>query len=343
SYCFRNSPEYVKMVGGQFWRHRMDTIQTLTVQPGHPAIMGLKPFKAYDETYLHEKLQADNNVLAVRDIKADQEKDRPGQKTEPYTWTRNYGKGRVFYTAYGHDQRTWNVPGFQDLIEQGILWAVGDKVKKLHDDLKPQPFQYVEANLPNYEKRSGPQLRQLPLSPEESMKHIQVPVDFTLEQFAHEPDVMHPIAMAWDERGRLFVLITKDYPNERKDTGGTDYILICEDTNKDGKADKFTKFADGLSIPTGLAFVNGGIMVSQAPHMLFLKDTNGDDKADEKKVLFTGFGTGDTHAGPSNLHVGFDNWVWGCLGYSGFVGKVGADSLKFGQGFFRFKPDGSKL
>ncbi|GAB3898782.1 hypothetical protein GCM10028803_18860 [Larkinella knui] len=343
SYCFRNSPEYVKMVGGQFWRHRMDTIQTLTVQPNHPAIMGLKPFKAYDETYLHEKLQADNNVLAVRDIKADQEKDKPGQKTEPYTWTRNYGKGRVFYTAYGHDQRTWNVPGFQDLIEQGILWAVGDKVKKLHDDLKPQPFQYVEANLPNYEKRSGPQMRQLPLSPEESMKHIQVPVDFTLEQFAHEPDVMHPIAMAWDERGRLFVLITKDYPNERKDTGGTDYILICEDTNKDGKADKFTKFADGLSIPTGLAFVNGGIMVSQAPHMLFLKDTNGDDKADEKKILFTGFGTGDTHAGPSNLHVGFDNWVWGCIGYSGFVGKVGADSLKFSQGFFRFKPDGSKL
>jgi putative membrane-bound dehydrogenase-like protein len=343
SYCFRNSTEYIKMVGGQFWRHRMDTIQTLTVQPNHPAIMGLKPFKAYDETYLHEKLQADNNILAVRDIKADQEKDRPGQKTEPYTWTRNYGKGRVFYTAYGHDQRTWNVPGFQDLMEQGILWAVGDQVKKLHDDLKPQAFQYVDANLPNYEKRSGPQLRQLPLSPEESMKHIQVPVDFTLQQFAHEPDVMHPIAMAWDERGRLFVLITRDYPNERKDTGGTDYILICEDSDKDGKADKFTKFADGLSIPTGLAFVNGGVVVSQAPHMLFLKDTNGDDKADEKKILFTGFGTGDTHAGPSNLHIGFDNWVWGCLGYSGFVGKVGADSLKFSQGFFRFKPDGSKL
>ncbi|MGV3557018.1 PVC-type heme-binding CxxCH protein [Larkinella arboricola] len=343
SYCFRNSPEYVKMVGGQFWRHRMDTIQTVTVQPGHPAIMGLKPFKAYDETYLHSQLQPDNNVLAVRDIKADQANDKPGEKTEPYTWTRTYGKGRVFYTAYGHDQRTWTVQGFQDLLEQGILWAVGDKVKKLHDDLKPQAFQYVEANLPNYEKRSGPQLRQLPLSPEESMKHIQVPVDFTLEQFAHEPDVMHPIAMAWDERGRLFVLITKDYPNERKDTGGTDYIVICEDTDKDGKADKFTKFADGLSIPTGLAFYNGGVIVSQAPHMLFLKDTNGDDKADEKKILFTGFGTGDTHAGPSNLHVGFDNWIWGCVGYSGFVGKVGGDSLKFSQGFFRFKPDGSKL
>ena len=344
SYCFRNSTEYVdKVVGGQFWRHRMDTIQTRFTQPGNALIMGLQSFKAYDETYLHTHLQADNNVLAVRDIKADQTKDKPDQKEEPYTWTRQYGKGRVFYTAYGHDERTWTQPGFQQLLERGIMWAVGDEVKKMHDELNPQPFAYTEANLPNYEKRSGPQLEQKPLSPEESMKHIQVPVDFTLNLFAHEPNVMHPIAMAWDERGRLYALITKDYPNERKPEGGSDYIVICEDTDKDGKADKFTNFAEGLSIPTGMAFGNGGLYVSQAPHMLFLQDTNGDDKADVKKIVFTGFGTFDTHAGPSNLHYGFDNWIWGSVGYSGFKGKIGADSVKFSQGFFRFKPDGSKL
>ncbi|GAB2593254.1 PVC-type heme-binding CxxCH protein [Spirosoma areae] len=344
SYCFRNSAEYVdKVVGGQFWRHRMDTIQTRFTQPGNSIVAGLPSFKAYDETYLHSHLQPDNNVLAVRDIKADQTKDRPDQKEEPYTWTRQYGKGRVFYTAYGHDERTWSQPGFQQLLERGILWAVGDEVKKRHDALNPQPFAYQEAVLPNYEKRAGPQLQQKPLSPEESMKHIQVPVDFTLDLFAHEPNVMHPIAMAWDERGRLFVLITKDYPNERKPEGGSDVIVICEDTDKDGKADKFTNFAEGLSIPTGLVFANGGLYVSQAPHMLFLQDTNGDDKADVKKVIFTGFGTFDTHAGPSNLHYGFDNWIWGSVGYSGFKGKIGADSVKFSQGFFRFKPDGSKL
>lgn len=344
SYCFRNSPEYVdKVVGGQFWRHRMDTIQTRFTQPNNPIVAGLESFKAYDETYLHSHLQADNNVLAVREIKADQTKDRPDQKEEPYTWTRQYGKGRVFYTAYGHDERTWSQPGFQKLLERGILWAVGDDVKKLHDAMNPQAFAYEEAVLPNYEKRPGVQLKQKPLSPEESMKHIQVPVDFTLNLFAHEPNVMHPIAMAWDERGRLFALITKDYPNERKPEGGSDYIVICEDTDKDGKADKFTNFAEGLSIPTGMAFANGGLYVSQAPHMLFLQDTNGDDKADVKKIVFTGFGTYDTHAGPSNLHYGFDNWIWGSVGYSGFKGKVGADSVKFGQGFFRFKPDGSKL
>ena len=359
SYCFRNSSEYVdKVVGGQFWRHKMDTIQTRFTQPSNPIVAGLPTFKAYDETYLHTHLQADNNVLAVRDIKADQSTDKPGQKEEPYTWTRQYGKGRVFYTAYGHDERTWSQPGFQQLLERGILWAVSDEVKKLHDDLNPQPFAYHDAKLPNYEKRSGPQLEQEPLSPEESMKHIQVPVDFTLNLFAHEPNVMHPIAMAWDERGRLFVLITKDYPNERKPSGaglpgGSDYIVICEDTDKDGKADKFTNFAEGLSIPTGLVFANGGLYVSQAPHMLFLQDTNGDDKADVKKIVLTGFGTFDTHAGPSNLHYGFDNWIWGSVGYAGFKGKIGpsspgpsspgADSVKFAQGFFRFKPDGSQL
>ena len=345
SYCFRNSPEYVKMVGGQFWRHRMDTIQVNTVQPNHIIMKDLGTIRAFDETYLHSQLQADNNVLQTRTIKADQTKDRPEAKTEPYTWTRSYGKGRVFYTAYGHDDNTWSNENFQKLLENGIIWAVNDEARAAHAALNPKPFEYKGAKLPNYEKRPGEQLQQLALTPEESMKHIQVPVDFDLNLFAAEPNVQHPIAMAWDERGRLYVLITKDYPNERKESGGSDFILICEDTNNDGKADKFTHFADGLSIPTGMVFANGGLIVSQAPHMLFLKDTNGDDKADEKKILFTGFGTGDTHAGPSNLHYGFDNWIWGCVGYSGFSGKVGAesDSLKFGQAFFRFKPDGSKL
>lgn len=351
SYCFRNSAEYVKMVGGQFWKHTMDTVQTNTVSPYHEVMRGLKPIRSFDETYLHSQLQEDNNVLQMRPIGADQAEDKPGVKAEPYTWTRKYGLGNVFYTAYGHDDNTWGNENFQQLIYNGILFAVKDDVKMAHKALNPKPFEYREAQLPNYEKRDGPQRQQLPLSPEESMKHIQIPADFNLSLFAAEPNVQHPIAMAWDEKGRLYVLITKDYPNERKETGGTDFILICEDTDADGKADKFTKFAEGLSIPTGLVFSNGGIVVSQAPHMLFLKDTDGDDKADERKILFSGFGTSDTHAGPSNLHYGFDNWIWGCVGYSGYEGKtsgIAGDTLKFGQAFFRFKTgldgtDGPKM
>jgi putative membrane-bound dehydrogenase-like protein len=75
----------------------------------------------------------------------------------------------------------------------------------------------------------------------------------------------------------------------------------------------------------------------------FFKDTNGDDKADEKSVLFSGWGMGDTHATASNLRYGFDNWIWGTVGYSGFRGTVGGKQVRFGQGIFRFKPDGSAL
>jgi uncharacterized protein len=344
SYCFRNSPDYIKLVGGQFWRHTMDSVSTQTTQANHPIMKDLAAFTVFDETYLHSKLESDNNILATREIKSDQFKDKPNTKTEPYTWTRTHGKGKVFYTALGHDERTWQNAVFLDMIYRAILWSINDEAKASLMARNPAQMLYREANLPNYEKRPSAQMQQLPLSPEESMKHIQIPVDFKLELFAAEPNVMHPIAMTWDERGRLFVLITKDYPNERKKEGGKDYILLCEDENGDGKADKFTKWADGLSIPTGLVFANGGLIVSQAPDMLFLIDTNNDNKADERKILFTGFGTFDTHAGPSNLHYGFDNWIWGCVGYSGFNGRTSAsDSLKFGQAFFRFMPDGSKI
>ena len=108
-------------MGGQFWRHTRDTIQPVWTKPDHPAIAGVKPFKTVDETYLHTILQPDNIVLTERTIQKDQAKDKPGQTKEPYTWVRTHGKGRVFYTAYGHDERTWSVPGFQELLEKGIL------------------------------------------------------------------------------------------------------------------------------------------------------------------------------------------------------------------------------
>src|SRR5205814_10405091 len=134
-----------------------------------------------------------------------------------------------------------------------------------------------------------------------------------------------------------------DYPNEKQSDGkGRDRIVICEDTDGDGKADKVTVFADKLSIPTSLTFANGGVIIHQAPETLFLKDTDGDGKADVRKVLFRGWSTGDTHAGPSNLHYGFDNWLYGMVGYAGFEGTVGGVRHSFRTGFYRFKPDGAK-
>ena len=119
----------------------------------------MQPFTAYDETYLHSQLQGDNNVLAEREIKADQKKDRSSPATEPYTWTRTYGKGKVFYTAYGHDERTWNQPGFQSLIYNAILWSVNEDALKAFNARNPIAFEY-KGNLLKANKNSSIQSSQ---------------------------------------------------------------------------------------------------------------------------------------------------------------------------------------
>lgn len=216
------------------------------------------------------------------------------------------------------------------------------------DKQEVRPFEYVDAVVPNYvgSHKLGQPLRkmQLPVEAAESIKHIKVPAGFEVRLFASDPDIVKPLCMAWDERGRLWIAESVDYPNELKSEGlGRDRIRILEDADGDGRADKFTLFADKLSIPTSIVFARGGIILAQAPHTLFLRDTDGDDRADERRILFSGWGTGDTHAGPSNLRWGFDNWIWGCVGYSGFNGKVGGRDHKFSQGFYRFRPDGTEL
>jgi len=347
SYCFLNSRKYVDLVGAQFQRHGMERFATRVLEPDHPVMRNVREFVTYDETYVHTKHnEKDRTVLQVR---------REGDRDEPWTWVRTHGKGRVFYTAYGHDHRTWGHPGFHALLERGIRWACGDDRVIANNPLarlsKLKPFQYKEAKLPNYLRgknwgtQGSPLNRmQLPVGATESMKHMIVPEGFEVRLFAADPDIQKPICMNWDERGRLWIAETKDYPNEIKREGsGLDRIRILEDTDGDGRADRFTLFADKLSIPTSILPYKDGAIVQQAPHTLFLRDTDGDGVCDERRVLFSGWSTGDTHAGPSNLHWGFDNRVWGIVGYSGFNGEVGGEKHRFSTGFYRFEPDGSGI
>lgn len=342
SYCFQNSPEYVRIVGAQFKSHGAGDFDTTIVKLDHPIMAGFKPFKTWDETYVHATHNEEGRtVLQLRE-------------QEPWTWVRNEGKGRVFYTAYGHDERTFSNPGFHDLLFRGIVWSVGDDAGARFKEWRPLPMAYDASKpVPNFEKRTPAPQYQLPFSPAESRKRIQKPVDMNLTLMASEGDaskLKNVIEFQWDERGRLWVIETVDYPNEivRPDDVaagkiGNDRIRILEDLNGDGVYEKNTIFADKLSCPTSLCFANGGVIVMQAPDTLFLKDSNGDDKEDETKVLFTGWGAGDTHATPSNIKIGLDGWIYGCVGYSAFNGEVGGEKLKFSSGFYRFKPDGSKL
>lgn len=334
SFCFKNSPEYIDLVGAQFMSHETGTFTAEIVNKEHNVTKDLEPFETWDETYVHDKLADDITVLMER-VEVDHR--------EPWTWVKEVGEGKVFYTAYGHDERTWNNPGFQELVKSGILWAVDEQAKTNRDAfMKDMPTLKYEdrANIPNYEKRDPAPKFQLPLSPQESQKFIQVPAGFEVKLFASEPDIINPIAMNWDEKGRLWVIETVDYPNTvRNDNSiGDDRIKILEDTDGDGKADKVTIFADKLNIPTSFAFYDGGIVVSQAPEFILLKDTNGDDKADFRESLIEGWGTFDTHAGPSNLQYGIDNNLYGVVGYSGFEGSIFGQYLKFNQNVYRFNP-----
>jgi uncharacterized protein len=338
SFCFQNSPAYIGLVGAQFLRHGTGEFTTAFVNASHPVLEGMQPFQVWDETYVHAKHNPDRTVLMER-------ADAEGR--EPWTWVRSHGKGRVFYTAYGHDERVWNNPDFHRLIRNAITWAIGPEAARRLAALDIQPLRYTAASVPvpNYERRSVPPRLQDPLSTDEAGKHLQIPPGFELQLFAAEPLITgNPEAMAWDERGRLWIAETKDYPNNPQSSGqGNDAIKILEDTNRDGRADKATTFADKLSIVSSLVFVNGGIVVAQAGELLALKDTNGDDKADLRESLIAGWSARDTHALASNLKYGPDNWVWGAVGYSGFNGTVGGQALNFNQALYRFSREGKQM
>ena len=149
------------------------------------------------------------------------------------------------------------------------------------------------------------------MSPDEAQKSFTVPEGFEVRLFAAEPDVINPVAMTWDDRGRLWVVELYEYPlGAPAGTKGRDRVKILEDTDGDGRVDKVTVFADGLNLATGIQLGNGGVYIGQAPDLLFLQDTNGDDVADVRTTLMTGFGLEDRHELLNGFTWGPDGWLY---------------------------------
>ncbi|MGQ0702477.1 MAG: PVC-type heme-binding CxxCH protein [Gemmatimonadales bacterium] len=348
SASFQNSEEFIRLVGAAFKSHGTGTFSAVRVRPEHPAIQGVPAFESWDETYVHTKHNpVDRTVLEVR---------RDNGHDEPWTWVRTYGQGRVFYTAWGHDQRTWDQPGFQTLVARAIRWTAGDAWLTRRPGEPAVAMMDLEVPLPTYQRPPAPwntldtaiYQAQTALPTRQSLQLMTLRPRFSVRPFAFEPMIGNIIDFTWDARGRMWAVETNDYPNVvlPDSVPGHDRILILDDTNRDGLADNVTVFAGGLNLATSLVFANGGLIVGQAPHMLFLRDTNGDDQADERTILFTGFPRGDTHGTISNLRYGIDNQIWGSVGYNGFRGTVGKTTYargQFGSGYFRFPRDGSDL
>jgi putative membrane-bound dehydrogenase-like protein len=168
-----------------------------------------------------------------------------------------------------------------------------------------------------------------PITAEEAIQRMTVPEGFTVEVVAAEPDIVNPVAMCIDERGRYWVTESLEYP--RREPGpGRDRIKVLEDTDGDGRVDKVTVFAEGLNIPSGIAVGYGGVWVANAPDILFLQDLDGDLKVDRQEVILTGFGRTDTHELPNSLTWGPDGWLYGLNGvFNSCDVRYGPDNPNF--------------
>lgn len=338
---FHPSKQWFDLVGGRFKSHEGGEFSPKTVDAGHPITKDLPVLTCWDETYQHMDLTNDRHLLQVREP-MNQGESSP----EPWTWTRHEGKGRVFYTASGHDLRCWNQEAYQVLVRRALLWSIGETKSAEFAQLNLPP---LLTEIPEISDRTHPEIPmmelQKPLSPGDSAAHAQVPAGTRLELFASEPMIINPISIDWDTKGRAWVVESFGYPNNVPDEPGSgqDKIKILEDTNGDGRADKMTVFAAGLRHCTTSVFVKNGVVVTDGRDIVYLGDENGDGKSDTRKVLATGLGIGDTHAATSQFQYGFDNWIYATVGYSGVDIEVAGKNHKFSQGVFRFRPDLSEL
>jgi mono/diheme cytochrome c family protein/glucose/arabinose dehydrogenase len=173
--------------------------------------------------------------------------------------------------------------------------------------------------VPDEPKPESPVVTETVLTPEQQMAAFTVAEGYEMNLFASEAEgVAKPTQFSWDERGRLYVACSPTYPQTRPGIKPSDFILVLEDTDGDGKADKSTRFAEGLTMVQGVEVGAGGVYVCDFDQIVHLKDTNGDGKADEKTVLFSGFGIGDTHQLANSICHGPDGALWFTQGLHAF-------------------------
>ena len=200
--------------------------------------------------------------------------------------------------------------------------------RETYEDASPRPRRAMVEGLPATEAAA----------------HMTVPPGFTVRLMASEPDVRQPIAMAFDDRGRLWVAEAYSYPVRVADAEARDRILIFEDTDGDDVFDSRKVFVEGLNLVSGLELGFGGVWVGAAPELLFYPDRDGDDRPDgEPEVLLDGWGYQDTHETLNAFIWGPDGWLYGCHGVFthsavGPPGATDAERVKLNAGIWRYHP-----
>ena len=210
-----------------------------------------------------------------------------------------YG-GRAFekyadqQSNYEDQQREMEILDVMTSNRDRRIWAVAQGKDLKVDDSNTPPFIPVKTNKPG----PGPNGEHIYLDGETAIQKMTLGKNLKINLFASEkefPELAKPVQMQFDAKGRLWVAVWPSYPHWKPKEEMNDKILIFEDTNGDGKADKMTIFADHLHCPTGFEFYNNGVLVAQAPDLMFLKDTDGDGKADLRVRVLNGLDSADSH------------------------------------------------
>ncbi|MEI2723851.1 MAG: PVC-type heme-binding CxxCH protein [Verrucomicrobiota bacterium] len=209
------------------------------------------------------------------------------------------GRSKLEFPVAGKDSpKITNFDVMQDEMSQRDVktanrdrrvWAVAKGGDLKVDDSNLPPVKTLQSNKPEVAPF---------LSGEEAIKHMTVAKGCKVTLFASEeqfPELVSPVQMAFDTKGRLWVAAWPSYPERTPTSTVGDKLLVFEDTNGDGKADKVTTFLDDLNCPTGFQFYKDGVLVMQAPDLWFVRDTNGDGKADWKERVLMGMDSADSH------------------------------------------------
>jgi putative membrane-bound dehydrogenase-like protein len=187
------------------------------------------------------------------------------------------------------------------------------------DDMREAAYAFADKSFkyhPAGEQDFADELPRIPPhEPAAALATFQTLPGFRIEQAAAEPLVHSPVALSFDENGRMYVVEMIDYSEQDKESLGA--VRLLEDTDQDGRFDKSTVFADKLSWPTAIACYDGGVFVGAAPDIVYLKDTDGDGKADVRKVVFAGFGRSNVQGLFNSFQWGLDDRIHGATSSSG--------------------------
>ncbi len=228
-------------------------------------------------------------------------------------------------------------PGHSPRAPRGVGWLaalalIGPGALARAQDLPPELVARTEARTPEAERAA-----------------FRLPPGFEAQLIVAEPDIAKPMNLAFDDRGRLWVTVSREYPYPAEEGAPRrDRVVILDDFGPNGRARKITTFADDLNIPIGVLPLGDGrrALVHSIPNVYLMTDDDGDGKADRREIAYSTFGFRDTHGMASAFTMGFDGWVYACHGFANSSEVKGSDdqTVTMNSGnTYRLRPDGSHI